>query len=159
MREMTGGTLAFRSEPSDGPVARALVDGFERDIAALYPGWHVGIGPSAAPAELSAPHGTFLIGYRGGEAVACGALKRLDAATAEIKRMYVVPEARGQGVARRLLAALEKAAREIGYSVVRLDTGDRQPHALALYRAAGYQEIADYNGNPAASHWLEKALV
>ena len=150
--------LVFRTEASDGPAGRELMDEFARDIAALYPGWHVGVGPSASPADLSAPQGAFLVGYRGSEPVACGAVKRLDDTTAEIKRMYVVPQARGHGVARRLLAALEDAARAIGYSLVRLDTGDRQPHALSLYRSAGYREIADYNGNPAASYWLEKDL-
>ena len=159
MARAPSNTIDFRAEPSDGDAGRELMDGFARDIAALYPGWHLGVGPSASPADLSRPHGTFLVGYLGSEPVACGAVKRLDAATAEIKRMYVVPEARGRGVARQLLVALEEAARSIGYSVVRLDTGDRQPHALALYRSAGYREIPDYNGNPAASYWLEKDLA
>ena len=158
MTEAPSQTLTFRVEPADGEVGRELMDAFAGDIAALYPGWHLGIGPSASPAELSTPHGTFLVGYRGAEPVACGAVKRLDSTTAEIKRMYVVPEARGRGVGRQLLVALEDAARSLGYSAVRLDTGDRQPHALALYRSAGYGEIADYNGNPAASFWLEKDL-
>ena len=158
MTQAPSDTLAFRAERSDGDAGRLLMEGFARDIAALYPGWHTGIGPSASPDELAPPHGTFLVGYRGSEPVAGGAVKRLDPVTAEIKRMYVVPEARGQGVARRLLEALEQAARSIGYAVVRLDTGDRQPHALSLYHSAGYRDIPDYNDNPAASYWLEKAL-
>jgi GNAT superfamily N-acetyltransferase len=70
-----------------------------------------------------------------------------------------LPEARGRGWARRLLTALEDAARELGYRRVRLDTGRLQPAALALYPAAGDREIADYNGNPFASYWGEKDLA
>jgi GNAT superfamily N-acetyltransferase len=72
--------------------------------------------------------------------------------------MYVEPDARSRGHARRLLRGLEDAARRLGYTTVRLDTGPKQPHAAALYASAGYEEIADYNGNPLASYWAEKRL-
>ncbi|MEA2272469.1 MAG: hypothetical protein QOI98_1177, partial [Solirubrobacteraceae bacterium] len=75
-----------------------------------------------------------------------------------IKRMYVLPEARSRGHARRLLVALEDAARALGYARVRLDTGREQPHAQALYESAGYRTIPDYNDNPYASYWGEKDL-
>jgi GNAT superfamily N-acetyltransferase len=90
--------------------------------------------------------------------VACGAVKRLDQQTGEIKRMFVAPGARGQGVARALLGALEDTARELGYERVRLDTGAKQPHAQALYPSAGYTPIPDYNDNVYASYWYEKVL-
>ena len=93
-----------------------------------------------------------------GEPVAVGAVKRLDDGLCEIKRMYVAPEARGRGVARALLVALEDAARSLGYARARLDTGPSQPQAKALYLATGYTEIPDYNGNPDASFWAEKPL-
>src|SRR5262245_28304908 len=85
--------------------------------------------PAAGAAEMGPPGGTFLVGYRDGEAVCGGGIKRLPDGACEIKRMYVVPAARGQGVARMLLGALEDAARGLGYDLVRLDTGPRQPHA------------------------------
>ena len=88
----------------------------------------------------------------------CGGVRILKPGVAEIKRMYVVPEARGRGVARALLAALEDAARDLGYDRVRLDTGPRQLAAEHLYRSAGYEEIPDYNGNYMASFWGEKRL-
>ena len=72
--------------------------------------------------------------------------------------MYVVPGARRSGVARALLAALEGAARGLGYRVVRLDTGDRQPHAQAFYEAAGYRRVGNFNDNPAAAFHGEKRL-
>jgi GNAT superfamily N-acetyltransferase len=114
--------------------------------------------PSATPEDFSPPGGGFVGIYDGERAVAGGGVKRLDDGTGEIKRMYVVPDVRGQGLARQLLGALEDLARELGYTRVRLDTGNRQPHALALYLSAGYFEIPDYNGNPYASFWGEKVL-
>jgi GNAT superfamily N-acetyltransferase len=72
--------------------------------------------------------------------------------------MYVAPAARGRGVARALLTALEDEARRLGYEVARLDTGPHQPHAERLYREAGYAEIANFNANPLASFWGEKRL-
>ena len=72
--------------------------------------------------------------------------------------MYVVPAARGQGVARKLLHALERAARELGYDVARLDTGPKQLHARALYADEGYEAVEDFNGNPVAVFWGEKGL-
>jgi GNAT superfamily N-acetyltransferase len=72
--------------------------------------------------------------------------------------MYVVPDARRQGVARALLHALEDAARGLGFAVARMDTGPRQQHALAFYEREGYVPIGNFNANPAASWWGEKAL-
>src|SRR4051812_48650721 len=114
--------------------------------------------PSGDPAVFAGPSGVFLVVYEDGRAVAGGGIKRLAEGVAEIKRMYVVPDARGRGVARRLLTALEDAARALGYTRVRLDTGREQPHARALYESAGYREIPDYNANPFATYWGEKDL-
>jgi GNAT superfamily N-acetyltransferase len=103
--------------------------------------------------------GAFLIGWSAdGLPVAGGGIKRLDDRACEIKRMYVTPEARGGGVARQLLVALEDEARRLGYAVARLDTGPQQPHAERLYRSAGYEPIEDFNDNPFASFWGEKPL-
>ena len=114
--------------------------------------------PALTAAELRPPGGTYLVGWRDGRVVAGGGLRRLAGDTAEIKRMYVRPPERARGVAAELLAALEEAARRLGYRAVRLDTGPRQAHALALYRKAGYLDIEPYNDNPFASFWGEKAL-
>jgi GNAT superfamily N-acetyltransferase len=70
--------------------------------------------------------------------------------------MYVVPEYRGAGVAKRILDALEQLARERGFEAVRLDTQERLGQANRLCRVAGYREIEDYNGNPSANRWFEK---
>jgi GNAT superfamily N-acetyltransferase len=114
--------------------------------------------PPLAPGELRGPDGAYLVGYDGNDPVAGGGLRRLDVAIAEIKRMYVRPAARSHGVARELLYALEDTARELGYERVRLDTGPKQLHGLALYRSAGYVDVPPYNDNPFACFWGEKLL-
>jgi len=145
------------ADPAAEPGA-SLLAAMVAEIVSLYgPGNAADPGGVAAP-EPSPPAGAFRLIWEDGAAVACGGVKRLDAVTAEIKRMYVVPAARSRGHARRLLAGLEAAARELGYRRVRLDTGPRQPHARALYESEGYVAIPDYNGNPRATFWFEKVL-
>ena len=91
--------------------------------------------------------------------MAGGGVRRLADGVAEIKRMYVRPAARSRGVAAALLAALEREAAALGYSVVRLDTGPKQVHAQRLYRRMGYVEVPAYNDNPFACFWGEKRLA
>jgi GNAT superfamily N-acetyltransferase len=150
--------VVLRDEALDGAAASDLLAAFASEIASLYPGWHPGVGPSAAPDDFVPPSGAFVVAYAERRAVGCGGVKQIDDRHAEIKRLYVAPEARKSGIARRILARLEQRARESGYAVVRLDTGSRQAQALALFRSTGYSDIADYNGNEFASHWLEKRL-
>ncbi len=76
-----------------------------------------------------------------GRPVGCGALRRLDPATAEVKRMYVAPEDRGSGVAASLLRELEEAAQRRGWATVRLETGLAQPDAMRFYEREGYRRI------------------
>jgi GNAT superfamily N-acetyltransferase len=114
--------------------------------------------PPLVPDELRGPDGAYLVGYEGAEAVAGGGLRRIDDGVAEIKRMFVRPGARSRGVARALLEALEQTARELGYERIRLDTGPKQVHGLALYRSAGYVDVPPYNDNPFACFWGEKVL-
>ncbi len=153
--------LSFRPVPMDREPAASLVEAFRDELAALYDGLAVDGSdmPTARPAELGPPTGVFLVGFDDGDMpVCCGGVKRLDDAACEIKRMYVAPEARGAGRARELLAALEEAARELGYATARLDTGPRQTYAERLYRGAGYAPIGNFNRNPMASFFGEKEL-
>ena len=87
-----------------------------------------------------------------------GGLRDLGNGICEIKRMYVVPDARSRGVGRALLAALEQAGRDRGYHRVRLDAGPEQKHSKVLFAATGYEEIEKYNGNHIADYWAEKSL-
>lgn len=141
----------------DDPIALDLVAAMLRELGELYaPG--LTAGPSAEPEELSPPSGGFVVLVDDGHPVAGGGIKRLDARACEIKRMYVVPGARGRGVGKALLEALEALARDLGYAVARLDTGPRQPGAQRMYERAGYVAVSDYNANPYASFWGEKRL-
>ncbi|MEU4687480.1 GNAT family N-acetyltransferase [Actinoplanes sp. NPDC023714] len=94
-----------------------------------------GTPPSAADIDL------FLVATAGGRAVGCGALRRLDEGSAEVKRMYVRPESRGSGVSTAILRALEAAAAERGWTTIRLETGPAQPDAMRFYEREGYREI------------------
>lgn len=100
-----------------------------------------------SPAPTNAPLGereVYLLAWREGVAVGCGALRRVDAGTGEIRRMFVTRVARGEGVARALLARLEADAIALGYRRLVLETGVRQRAALALYRSAGWRRVAAY---------------
>jgi putative acetyltransferase len=112
--------------------------------------------------EVAHGRGTFLVIYRGVTPVGCGALRLLDAETAELKRMYVSPLERGQGLGRRLVAALEAEARARGVRRLVLETGIRQAAALGLYRATGFQPIplfGEYCRSPETSVCLGKVLL
>jgi ketosteroid isomerase-like protein/N-acetylglutamate synthase-like GNAT family acetyltransferase len=135
-------------EPLDGPDAHALHDAFQAELRERYGG---NVEPNVKPNvdDCSA----FLVARdEAGRAVACGALCPLDDGAVELKRMYVRPEDRGRGLGWVILIALELEAQRQGFGVVRLGTGDFQPEALALYRAAGYREIPPYGAHAERSH-------
>jgi GNAT superfamily N-acetyltransferase len=152
--------LDFRKVSVSTGDGAALVAAMIDEMRELYSGLDLNSPdmPKAGPADLGPPAGTFLVGYRDGVALCGGGVKRLPDGSCEIKRMYVVPAARGQGLARVLLHALEEAARGLGYQVARLDTGPRQPHAQALYESEGYVAIGNFNANPVATFFGEKRL-
>jgi len=150
--------LVLREEVLDEPGGRAMIAGFEADIAERYPGWTRDNAPGITAEDVTAPEGRLVVAYLDGAPAGCGAFKRLDGDHIEIKRVYVSPEARGRGVARAIMGRLEELARAAGYSVARLDTGDNQPEADSLYRSLGYTEIDDYNANPWAASWYQKQL-
>ncbi|MDQ3857807.1 MAG: GNAT family N-acetyltransferase [Actinomycetota bacterium] len=150
--------VVVRTEAPDREPGATLLADYYAEVARRYPDWSPSKGSTASADEMSPPAGRFLVAYVDGWPVGCGTVRRFDDATAEIKRMYVRPSRRGRGVARRLLAELEAAALEIGYTRLVLDTGERMPEAQALYRSSGYREVDDYNGNPWAAVWFEKRL-
>jgi putative acetyltransferase len=147
----------IRTAPPDDPEARALLAEFARESTERYGQVFEGF---RAPHEtivsdgLIEPDGCLLVI----DGIACGGLRKLDDATAEIKRMYVRPEHRRQGHAQRLLEALEQQAQKRGYTVVKLDTGPLQPEAAALYASAGYHATDPYTEMPPGSLFFAKRL-
>src|SRR3954454_2660763 len=133
--------LELREEPYDAQVAAALIDAVQQEYVERYG------GPDDAPVqpgEFAPPYGRFLVGYADTTPVAMGGVRRIDARTVEIKRMYVVPDHRGQGHARTVLACLEDLARALGAKRVVLETGMKQPEAMRLYETSGYQRIEGF---------------
>jgi ribosomal protein S18 acetylase RimI-like enzyme len=146
-----------RCDP-DEPPASELLAVMRAELIGIYDNANRLDNPPLLPDELRPPTGAYCVGFEGDDAVAGGGLRRLGDGVAEIKRMYVRPEARSRGLAAQLLRTLEETASELGYQCTRLDTGPKQVHAQRLYRAAGYVDVAPYNDNPFACFWGEKRL-
>jgi GNAT superfamily N-acetyltransferase len=126
----------------DHPDVGRLTADQQAEIRARYGGaGEPGTPPSAADISV-----VLIVRDDAGTAIGCGALRSLGAGVAELKRMYVVPAARGRGVARAVLAGLEEAALDHGWTTLRLETGPRQPEAVGLYLSAGYRPIAAFGG-------------
>lgn len=148
----------FRPGRSDESPGRELLGELIDLFNTQYPGRAARPGSVTTPDEMVPPDGAFLVGYEDGRPVAIGGVRRLEDKVCEIKRMYVVPGARSRGAGRALLAALEDAARRLGYERVRLDSGPEQEHGRDLFARTGYVEIARYNANHIADYFAEKVL-
>jgi len=127
-------------EELDSPIAMAMIGALDEELLERYP------EPGANHFELEAEEidaggGAFLVGYVDGRPVACGAVRLIGEAAAEIKRMYVRPDVRGRGFARAVLTELERIARQLGAQRLVLETGERQCEALALYQRSGFARI------------------
>jgi GNAT superfamily N-acetyltransferase len=136
--------MRFGPEPFDSADAVALCTAQQAEMLELYEG-EADIGPSRDAPMFVPPRGIFLVVRdEDGTAVACGGVTRFDETRGELKRMYVQPEARGRGLGKLVLEALERHARELGFASLVLETGDRQEAALGLYVGAGYERIPCY---------------
>lgn len=121
--------------------ALPLVEALSAELTERYGG-----GPAsvAHPEQFLPPYGCFLVVTVDGTDVACGGVRRLTDDVGEVKRMYVEPTARGRGLSRVVLGELVGFARSAGYRELWLETGLRQPEAMALYESAGFEPIEKY---------------
>lgn len=133
--------IEIRIENPDQAEIADLLQSSDAYMAALYPAES---NHMLDIASLKRPEVTFIVARVDGKALGCGAVVKSGAAWAEIKRMFVSPAARGQQLGRRLLEKLESIAIERGAQLLRLETGVKQPEALALYRSCGFVEIGPF---------------
>jgi GNAT superfamily N-acetyltransferase len=123
------------------PVAQHLIERVQQEYVVRYGGRDAAV---VDPAEFSPPLGCFLVAEVDGVPAGCGGWRARGNAVAELKRMYVEPAFRRQGIAALVLAELERSAVAAGHRHLLLNSGDRQPEALALYARAGYTPVAGY---------------
>jgi putative acetyltransferase len=151
--------ISIRAERFDSSDARKLIAALDASLGELYPP-EQRFGPNLKAEQLDEGRGNFFVAREGERAIGCGAVRLLDSATAEAKRMYVEPGYRGMGIGARVLAAIEAAARELGARRLVLETGVYQDAAISLYHSAGFQKIdcwGEYAASP-TSVCFEKTL-
>lgn len=155
----TAGLVEISLIDPDHPHARQCLAAYLEELAQRFEqGFDPGRSVSATSDELRPPSGLFVVAMLRGGPVGCGGLKLHGAEPAELKRMWTDPAARGLGIARRILAALEQQAAQHGAPAIRLETNRSLVEAIAMYRAAGYVEVDAFSDEPYAHHWFEKRL-
>jgi putative acetyltransferase len=135
--------VEIRREELTSATAQALIGALNAELTARYPEEGATFF-RLDPEEVAEGRGAFLVAWTDERPTACGAIRRLDPRTGEIKRMYVDPAARGQGLGRAVLQALEAEARRLGLVRLVLETGARQHTAIALYERAGFARIPPF---------------
>jgi DNA-binding MarR family transcriptional regulator/GNAT superfamily N-acetyltransferase len=157
-RLLTAGRIQLGPVDPEADAARACLQAYVAELDRRFSaGFDPGRSISASADELRPPAGLMVLATLDGRAVGCGAVKFHAGAPSEIKRMWIAPDARGLGLARRLLAALEEHAAG-SHPLVRLETNAALQEAIALYRSSGYREVAAFNDESYADHWFEKSL-
>src|SRR5262245_11130537 len=158
-RLVTASMVDFAPYDPRHPHARYCQQQYFAELAQRFDtGFDPGRSISAADEELRPPAGLLLVATLHAEPIGCGALKFHDSEPTELKRMWIAPQVRGMGLARRLLAELETYASQAGSQMIRLETNRTLHEAIRLYRSAGYREVGAFNDEPYADHWFEKVL-
>lgn len=146
------------ADPAE-PAARACLSAYFRLLTERIAGVTAAHVPDPDPEadHYRAPEGAFLLAWCDGLPIGCVSLKTLEPGTGEVKRLWVDPAARGLGLARRLMRAIEDRARALGLKRLKLDTNESLTEAIALYEGSGWTPTGAYSGFP-ATHWFEKPL-
>lgn len=146
-------------DPADIQAQRCMYAYYD-ELAACFPqGFDVSLSCDPDQADMRPPNGGFILGFSDGCPIACGGLKGTNKGYAEIKRVWVAPEARGLGVVHSLMNALEETALSLGYSRLRLDTNSVLHKAVSFYRKHGWHEIDRFNDDPYPDLFFEKLIA
>ncbi|MGW8379869.1 bifunctional helix-turn-helix transcriptional regulator/GNAT family N-acetyltransferase [Streptomyces sp. ODS28] len=158
-RLLTAATVTLEVTDPGHPDARHCLRSYFAEMQASF---ETGFDPARSllpdAGELRPPRGLFLLARLRGEPLGCAGLKLPRDAPAEIKRMWVAPQARGLGLGRRFLTELERRAAEEGRELLRLDTNKTLEAAIGLYYSCGFQEVPAFNDERYAHHWFEKRI-
>lgn len=158
-RLLRAGMVVVAPADPAGPGARACLAAYAAELDDRFPdGFDPAASLPASDEDLRPPAGVLLVASLAGRPVGCAALKLHGDEPAEVKRMWVAGDARGLGIGRRLLEAVEAEASARGVRVLRLETNASLTEAIALYRSAGYREVPRFNDERYAHHWFEKHL-
>jgi GNAT superfamily N-acetyltransferase len=136
-----GARAELRPVPYDDPVAHDLVEQVQQEYVERYGGRDAAVVDAA---EFLPPAGLFLVVRVDGVPAGCGAWRVHGPGTVEVKRVYVAPPFRRRGLAQVIMAALEQTAARAGHRAVVLNSGPRQPEALALYAGLGYRPVPGF---------------
>jgi len=151
-------TVIETVDPESG-AARYCLGEYYAELARRFTrGFDVAQSRDPEARDMVPPRGAFLVALSDGLPIGCVALKGAGDGMGEIKRLWIAPSARGLGLARQLMQAIEDAARALGIAVLRLDTNSALPEALRLYRSSGWTEIDRFNDDPYPDHFFEKRL-
>jgi DNA-binding MarR family transcriptional regulator/N-acetylglutamate synthase-like GNAT family acetyltransferase len=151
--------IAMEEVDPRAPAARRCLERYYAELSQRFAGgFEVSRSRDPEASAMTAPRGGFWVAALDGLGLGCVGLTGNGGETAEIKRLWVAPAARGLGLGRKLMAAAEARARELGVAALRLDTNSALPEAAALYRRSGWREIPRFNDDPYPDMFFEKRL-
>ena len=156
---MTIPSIRILPEDPETPAGRACLAAYFTLLTQRIPAITMAHVPNPDPEAYAyhPPHGAFLLAWADTTPLACVSIKSVTPTLGEVKRLWVAPTARGMGLARQMMTAIEDTARQIGKTHLRLDTNDGLPEAIQLYRSSGWSDIAAFSDFP-ATNWFGKAL-
>jgi GNAT superfamily N-acetyltransferase len=154
---MQRGFLEVKRVDADTPEASSLLEAYFRELRERLAPAYVEV-KARWPDDFRGSRAAVVLASEAGRAVGCAGLRPLEEGTLELKHFFLVPEVRGRGLGRVLLAGVEEVARSLGARRIVLDTAAPLLEAAGLYRSAGYGDIPRFNDNPVAVAWFGKEL-
>lgn len=156
---MTGPAFRIDRDDPRSADARTCLAAYYAELDARFGGgFDVSLSRDPEAADMMPPTGAFFVARDGDRPVGCAGLKGRDGSWAEVKRLWVAPDARCRGLATALMTAIEAEARALGIPLLRLDTNSALPEAAALYARLGWREIDRFNDDPYPDLFFEKRL-